>query len=109
MKAVILTKTEQKVLIMALKNDDRVQQHYSKEIFNCHYLPDIIQVLSAKLTKFFNLDDNTAILATEYHKVIKIDGTKARIGIYRIVPKFKLEIEGMLKSIASKSNSRIDI
>ena len=91
--------TEKKILSLALKDDNRVQQHHSKEVFNCHYLPDIIQHLRRKLEKHFNIVDGITVLPTEYHKIIKIDGTKARIGIYRISPKYKLGIIKLLNPI----------
>lgn len=105
MKLLSLTPTEKKILSMALKDDDRVQQYYHN-LFQCNYLPDLIQHLRRKLEKLFNVDDGMNILATEYHKVTKIDGKKANIGIYRIVPKYKFEIEKQLKAI-SKNNEAV--
>jgi hypothetical protein len=96
MKILHLTPTERKILEMALKDDDRVQQHYHF-MFGCHYLPDIIQHLRRKLEKFFRVEDGKKIFATEIHKIVKIDGKKASIGIYRIVPEYKNEIAKQLK------------
>ncbi|MDB2405698.1 hypothetical protein N9W00_02055 [Arcobacteraceae bacterium] len=101
MKKVMFTPTEIKILSFALKDDDRVQQHYHY-LFNCHYLPDIVQHLRRKLEKLLDKNDGKDILATEYHKVIKIDGKKANIGIYRLVPKYKKEIDKYLKTISKQ-------
>jgi hypothetical protein len=88
------TPTEVKILRMTLKDDDRVQQHYHY-LFNCHYLPDLIQVLRRKFEKLLDTDGKE-IMPTEYHKVIKIDGKKANIGIYRIDPRYKKDIKKYL-------------
>lgn len=103
---IIFNPTEKKILKLALKDDDRVQTHYSKEIFNCHYLPDIIQHLRPKLGKIFRVDDGKTILATEYHSVIKIDGKKANIGIYRLDPSYKARIrECLTKDTANEAKN----
>lgn len=99
MKFIKMNDTEKKVLRLALVDDDRVQTHYSKELFNCHYLPDIIQHIRRKLEKIFSVDDGMDILATESHTVTKIDGTKTRIGIYRINPSYKPKIREILNTL----------
>lgn len=88
--------TEIKILSMCLNDDDRVQQRYHN-LFKCHYLPDIVQHLRRKLEFIFEVENGNEILSTEYHKVLKVDGTKTRIGIYRIVNKYKKEIRILLK------------
>lgn len=99
MKSIKINDTEKKVLNLALIDDDRVQTHYSKELFNCHYLPDIIQHIRRKLEKYFDVDDGMEVLATESHTVTKIDGTKTRIGIYRIIPSYKPKIRELLVTL----------
>jgi hypothetical protein len=96
---ILFNQVEKRILSLALEDDNRVQTHYSKEVFNCHYLPDIIQHLRKKLEKNFNVDNGITILPTEFHNVIKKDGSKARIGIYRISPKYKLGIRKLLDPI----------
>jgi hypothetical protein len=86
MKNIHLNKTDIKILSMALNNDYRVQNHYSKEVFNCHYLSDYVSKLRIKLGNYFNVD-GFSIIETETHHIIKTDGTKATIGIYRISKK----------------------
>lgn len=103
--SILFTSTEQKILKLTLKDDYRVQQHYS-HLFGCHYLPDIIQHLRRKLERLFSVDDGKCILATEYHKVIKIDGKKATIGIYRLEPSYKSRIsEHLNKDAIDEVNS----
>lgn len=94
-----LTPTEKKVLRLALNDDDRVQTHYSKEVFNCHYLPDHIQYLRPKLGSLFDVEDGTEILATEYHSITKIDGKKSRIGIYRIDEIYKTKVKKLIDDV----------
>lgn len=95
---ILFNQIEKKILSMALNNDNSVQNHYSKEIFNCHNLPDLIQHLRRKLKAYFNTDGKD-ILYTEFQNIIKKDGSKARIGIYRISPKYKLGIRKLLNPI----------
>jgi hypothetical protein len=78
---------------MALNNDDRVQNYYSKELFNCMYLSDVIQHLRRKLKRYFNAESGKDVLHTEYHEVIKKDGSNARIGIFRINSNYKKELK----------------
>ncbi|WP_373033564.1 hypothetical protein [Sulfurovum sp.] len=101
-----LNETEKKILSLALKDDDRVQTHYSKEVFNCHYLPDLIQHLRRKLERFFDIADGTDILLTEPHEVLKIDGSVARIGIYRISPNYKKRLAEIIKANQDSEVSR---
>lgn len=85
MKKPLLTPTETKILKMCLVDDDRVQQHHAY-MFNCHYLPDIIQHLRKKLKRHFNTthEDVKNNFYTEYRTVIKENGKKAKIGIFRL-------------------------
>ena len=103
MKRINLNKTEIKILTLALNDDDRVQNHYSKEVFNCHYLSDYVCKLRAKFIKHFDVD-NFDIIKTETHQVTKIDGTITPIGIYRIVPRYKIEIKKILDSYSKLQN-----
>ena len=98
MKKIPLNDTDVKILSMALNNNNSVQNHYSKEIFNCHNLPDLIQHLRRKLKAYFKTDGKN-ILYTEYNNIIKSDGKKARIGIYRINPKFRNWIKEIINPI----------
>lgn len=97
MKKLHLNKTEFKILSMALQNDDRVQNHYSKEVFNCHYLSDYVSKLRVKLGTYFK-DDGFEVIQTETHQVIKIDGSMASIGIYRVSKKYYAKIEEIIKN-----------
>lgn len=105
-KKLYLSKMERKILSLALKDDDRVQNHYSKEVFHCHNLPDYISKLRTKLVKYFNNDDRFNIIFNEKRKVIKADGTIATIDIFRINPRYKAEIDKQLKSISSSEENR---
>jgi len=89
----LLTATETKILKMCLVDDDRVQQHHAY-MFNCHYLPDIIQQLRKKLKKHFGTTHEDVInnLYTEHRIVIKENGKKARIGIFRLSEAWKREV-----------------
>lgn len=89
---VSFTPKELKIISRCLVDDDRVQQHYH-HLFHCHYLPDVIQHIRKKLYKQFGND----IIQTEYHQVIKIDGSKTNIGIYRIPKNWKPIIRKMLE------------
>lgn len=95
MKNIHLSKTDLKILSMALNNDDRVQNHFSKEIFNCHYLSDYVSKLRMKLSNYFNVD-GFSIIETETHQIFKTDGTKATIGIYRIALKYQSKIKELV-------------
>jgi len=87
---------EIKILELSLINDDRVQQHNAKEIFGCHYLPDIVQHLRPKLGKYFKTN-GTNVLFTEYHTITKSDEKVSRIGIYRINELYKPQIKKLLE------------
>jgi len=95
-KKLHLNKTELKVLQLSLKDDDRVQNHYSQQVFNCHYLSDYVSKLRIKLGNYFK-DDGFNIIKTENHIITKIDGTKTTIGIYRIEPNYRSKIEKITK------------
>lgn len=97
MKKTTFTTTEIKILNMCIKDDDRVQQHHAY-MFGCHYLPDIIQHLRKKLKRHFDVSHDEAKdnLYTEYRTVIKENGKKAKIGIFRLTDIWKKEIKPML-------------
>lgn len=97
MKNIHLNKTDIKILSMALNNDDKVQNHYSKEIFNCHYLSDYVSKLRTKLGNYFNVD-GFSIIETETHHIFKIDGIKGTIGIYRISLKYYSKIRYLVNN-----------
>ena len=97
MKKLHLCSIDIKVLEMALLDDDRVQNHYSQQVFNCHYLSDYISKLRIKLGTHFK-DDGFNIIQTETHLVTKIDGKKVPIGIYRLAQSYKTKIKKVLKN-----------
>lgn len=94
-----LNPTELKILSLAAVDDNRVQTHYSKEVFNCHYLPDIIQHVRKKLELYFKTSSGENVLFTEFQRVVKANGKTARIGIYRINPNFKGQIKKVIATI----------
>lgn len=98
MKKPLLTPTENKILKMCLVDDDRVQQHHAY-MFNCHYLPDIIQHLRKKLKRHFGVtyDEVKSNLYTEPRTVIKENGKKAKIGIFRLTSEWKHEVRKWLE------------
>jgi len=104
MKKPLLTPTEKQILKMCLLDDDRVQQHHAY-MFNCHYLPDIIQHLRKKLKRHFDTthDDVKNNLYTEYRTVIKENGKKAKIGIFRLTDRWKKEVSLWLKDEVQES------
>ena len=104
MKKIIFTPTESKILKMCLNDDDRVQQHHAY-MFNCHYLPDLIQHLRKKLKRHFDIsyDEAKENLYTEYKTVIKENGKKAKIGIFRLTPKWKKEVSVWLENEVQES------
>ena len=104
MEKPLLTPTEKKILKMCLVDDDRVQQHHAY-MFNCHYLPDIIQHLRKKLKKHFDIthDEAKDNLYTDYRVVIKENGKKAKIGIFRLTPEWKREVSLWLKDEVQES------
>ncbi|WP_323594475.1 hypothetical protein [Aliarcobacter butzleri] len=104
MKNIHLNDTDIKILSMALNYDDRVQNHYSKEMFNCHYLSDYVSKLRMKLSNYFN-EDGFSIIETETQIIIKKDGKKAPIGIYRISKKYYSRIKELLNN--NKPQKRI--
>lgn len=91
------TQTEIKILKMCLVDDDRVQQHHAY-MFNCHYLPDLVQHLRKKLQQHFDVSWDTTMdnLYTERKTVIKVNGKKAKIGIFRLTPNWKKEVRKLL-------------
>ena len=105
MKKPLLTLTETKILKMCLVDDDRVQQHHAY-MFNCHYLPDIIQHLRKKLKRHFDIthDEVKDYLYTEYKTVIKENGKKAKIGIFRLTPEWKKEVSLWLEDEVQESH-----
>ncbi|RRS32308.1 MAG: hypothetical protein P794_01515 [Epsilonproteobacteria bacterium (ex Lamellibrachia satsuma)] len=92
------TSTEIKILKMCLVDDDRLQQHHAY-MFNCHYLPDLIQHLRKKLQKHFDVSWDTTMdnLYTERKTVIKVNGKKAKIGIFRLTHNWKKEVRQLLQ------------
>jgi len=94
----LFTQTEVKILKMCLVDDDRVQQHHAY-MFNCHYLPDIVQHLRKKLQKHFDVSWDTTMdnLYTERKTVIKVNGKKAKIGIFRLTQNWKKEVRKLLQ------------
>lgn len=103
MKKINLNKTEMKILYLALNDDDRVQNHYSQKVFNCHYLADYVSKLRVKLSRYFKVD-GFDVIKTETYQVTKIDGTVTPIGIYRIEPKYKIEIKKILDTYSKLEN-----
>lgn len=97
----LFTPTEIKILNMCLIDDDRVQQHHAY-MFNCHYLPDLIQHLRKKLQKHFDVSWDTTMdnLYTERKTVIKVNGKKAKIGIFRLTQNWKKEVRKLLQEDA---------
>ena len=93
MKKPLFTPIETKILKMCMVDDDRVQQHHAY-MFNCHYLPDIIQNLRKKLKRYFDVSHDVVKdnLYTESRTVIKENGKKAKIGIYRFSQEWKKEV-----------------
>ncbi len=104
MEKPLLTPTETKILKMCLVDDDRVQQHHAY-MFNCHYLPDIIQHLRKKLKKHFDIthDEAKENLYTDYRVVIKENKKKAKIGIFRLTTEWKHEVRKWLKDEVQES------
>lgn len=104
MKKPLLTPVETKILKMCLVDDDRVQQHHAY-MFNCHYLPDIIQHLRKKFKRHFDTSHDTvkANLYTEYKTVIKENGKKAKIGIFRLTNEWKKEVRKWLEDEEKES------
>ncbi len=104
MKKPLLTPTEEKILKMCLVDDDRVQQHHAY-IFNCHYLPDIIQHLRKKLKRHFKVthEEVKDNLYTEPRTVIKENGKKAKIGIFRLTAEWKREVREWFKDEGQES------
>lgn len=98
-KQISFNPTEIKILTLALNNDDRVQNHYSKEIFNCHYLSDYVSKLRDKFEKYFNNSNRNGIIETENRIITKSNGKKTPIGIYRISTKYKNEIRKLLNRV----------
>lgn len=80
---------------MALQNDNKVQNHYSKEVFNCHYLPDTISKLRLKLGEHFEVN-GFDIIVTQKYSIQKANGEKRKVGIYRIAKEYKQVIKGLL-------------
>lgn len=100
------TPVELKILNMALVDDNRVQTHYSLTLFNSHYLPTVVQYLRDKLVKHFNEITRDAVLFTERHRVIRKDGAKVNIGIYRINPIYKSGIKDLVDTINNEAQGR---
>ncbi len=104
MKKPLLTQTEEKILKMCLVDDDRVQQHHAY-MFSCHYLPDTIQHLRKKLKQHFEVthDEVKSNLYTEPKTVIKENGNKAKVGIFRLTNEWKQEISLWFKDEVQES------
>ena len=101
MKTILFSEVETKILEMALVDDDRLQQHHAY-IFNCHYLPDLIQHIRKKLKKHFDVSKEVVKnnFYTEPRIVLKINGKKAKIGIFRLTPEWKEKVKILLQSQA---------
>ena len=104
MKKPLLTPTEEQILKMCLVDDDRVQQHHAY-MFKCHYLPDLIQHLRKKLKRHFEVSHEVTKdnLYTEPRTVIKENGKKAKIGIFRLTAEWKREVREWLKDEVQES------
>lgn len=106
MKKPLFTPTETKILKMCLVDDDRVQQHHAY-LFNCHNLADVVQHLRRKLRRHFNVSHHVVKdnLKTDYRPIVKKDGKKTRIGIYRLSQEWKNEVSQWLQYEAQESQN----
>jgi len=99
-----------KILKMCLDNDDRVQSFYAKELFECINLADVfrkqIRVKLSRLLKVSYDEVRDVIAFTEYKWIIKKNGKKARIGIYRIDDNWKSRVAKLLNSNRHESQKR---
>lgn len=89
-----------KILKMCLANDDRVCSFYSKELFESINLADVFRKgIRIKLSRLLNLDyDFVRDVVTKADKkvIIKSNGKKAKIDIYRIDKNWKDQVRELL-------------
>ena len=101
-RKISFTPLQIKILRMCLTNDDRVCSLYAKELFECINLADVFKKqIRIKLSRLLKIDYDEVrdvIAFTEYKMVIKKNGKKARIGIYRIDSNWKSQIRQLLDS-----------
>ena len=100
MKKVSFTPLQTKILNMCLADDDRVCSFYAKELFGHINLADVFRKqIRIKLSRLLKLDYDfvrDVVIKTEKRLIIKKDGKKVKIGIYRIDGRWKGEIEKLL-------------
>jgi hypothetical protein len=96
------TPLEKRILNMALNDDDRLCSFYAKELFEHINLADIIRKqIRIKLAIALQVDYDYVrdiIFYTDPKEVIKKNGNKATIGIYRLDKNFKTRIKVLMSS-----------
>lgn len=99
---VLFTPIQAKILKMCLADDDRVCSFYSKELFESINLADVFRKgIRIKLSRLLNLDyDFVRDVVTKADKrvIIKSNGKKATIYIYRIDKNWKSRVRELLDS-----------
>jgi len=102
MKKITFTPLEKRILNMALVDDDRLCSFYAKELFEHINLADIIKKqIREKLSRLLMVDYDYVrdiIFYTEMRSIIKRNGKKAPIGIYRLDNNFKAKIRELIGS-----------
>ena len=100
MKKVSFTPLQIKILNMCLADDDRVQSLYAVEEFEHINLADVFRKqIRIKLAQLLNLDYDfvrDVVTKTDRKWIIKKNGKKARIGIYRIANEWKGKINALI-------------
>ena len=85
---------------MCLVDDDRACSLYAKELFECINLADVFKKqIRMKLARLLKLDYDfvrDVVTKTEDRWIIKKNGQKRKIGIYRIDNNWKGKIEKLL-------------
>lgn len=93
---------------MALNDDDRLCSFYAKEIFEHINLADVVRKqIRIKLSLLLKVDYDYVkeiIFHTEDRIIIKRNGKKATIGIYRLDKNFKAKIRNLMQDESQKSH-----
>ena len=98
----LFTPLEVKILNMALYDDDRLCSFNAKELFEHINLADVVKKqIREKISRLLFVDYDYVrdiIFYTEKKTIIKRNGKKATIGIYRLDNNFKDKIKELINA-----------
>lgn len=100
MRKALFTPLEQKILQMAINDDERVCSLYGQALFEHINFADVIMNMRERLSTLLAVDYNyvrDTILYTEKRIIAKRNGEKTRVGVYRLDNDYKAKIRVLLE------------